>query len=59
MEVMRMSLHDLIYDPRNNLTDADIKYIMYEVLSGIEILHRNWILHRVCAKREHSSNNLS
>lgn len=47
MEVMKMSLHDLAYDERYQLTESDIKCIAFELLTGLEFLHRNSVMHRV------------
>jgi len=47
MEYMKLDLDTLIRDDRYELTEADIKSIMKQILEGMVCLHKNWILHRV------------
>jgi len=46
MEHMKLDLDTLVRDPKCDLTESDIKYIMYQLLDGLCCLHKNWILHR-------------
>ena len=47
-ELIHASLFHMIHpnDPKKSLGIPDIKCIMYQILSGINYLHQNWILHR-------------
>jgi cyclin-dependent kinase 7 len=46
MEHMKLDLDALIHDGRTELQEADIKSIMFQLLEGLNCLHKNWILHR-------------
>jgi len=35
-----------VRDTKLDFTEADIKAIMHQLLSGLDCLHKNWILHR-------------
>jgi len=47
-EFLHCSLEKLLYSPDKSflLSDADIKSIMKQILTGMQYLHENWILHR-------------
>jgi len=46
IEYMKLDLDTLIRMKGDELTEADIKSITYQVLSGLSCLHKDWILHR-------------
>jgi serine/threonine protein kinase len=44
LEYMTCDLSRLL--SQANLSVADIKYIFYEIVSAVRVLHENWIMHR-------------
>ena len=46
MEYLEHDLKSLIQDMQYPFTEAEIKWIMRELLSAVAYLHDNWTIHR-------------
>lgn len=47
MDYMSYNLQALIKNHFQSITTDDIKNIMSQILKGVNILHKSWIIHRV------------
>ena len=47
MEFMKMDLYNLIHVDNYKFSEADLKTIVHQILSGLSCLHKFGVLHRV------------